>query len=497
MVPGIRRLRWSLAALFEAARDFARAAEDRRLAAERAAQLFASQEAVVLARRGLALLQSVPDSRERQHGELALLVSLGNALIATRGYAADEVLDTYTRAHELCRQVGETPHLSAVLYGFAALYRARQTSDRTALRQGSADIDRTPAGSGGRRRSSHGGWPLLAMGRLEEACTHFEAVRAIFEPALHRPLAYSHGQEPGMSSRICLAITLWLLGEADEAQRCRDESLELGRQTAHANSQCYSRYFAAMYDQLRGDRAAARANVEALLKLAEDQGLALWLGWSAVLRGWTVAADGDLATGAAEMRRGIDAAHATGAALCHTYHLGLLAGHAPPCRTIRRSARHAGRGRSPRAGERGTILGIRSRCACAARWRCSAADLEGAAEYLGPCGRDRSTSGRGRWSGVARARGSEDCRSCSGARESQRSRAFEPQTLELGSSDLWFQWRPISWGRVMKRLLVVIVTVVSLAGAPLATRTHAEPQSGGVLWRRAPSGCRRWTMRMR
>ena len=44
-----------------------------------------------------------------------------------------------------------------------------------------------------------------------------------------------------------------------------------------------------------------------------------------MLRGWTVAADGDLATGAAEMRRGIDAVHALGAALCHTYHLGLLA----------------------------------------------------------------------------------------------------------------------------------------------------------------------------
>ena len=253
-----------LAALFEAARDFARAAESCRLAAERAAQLFASQEAVVLARRGVALLQSVPDSRERQDRELALLVSLGNALIATRGYAADEVLDTYTRAHELCRQVGETPHLSAVLYGFAALYLVRGNHP-TALRYGRellalTERQQDPAVVVGHRLV---GWPLLAMGRLEEASTHFEAVRAIYEPALHRPLAYSHGQEPGMSSRICLAITLWLLGEGDEAQRCRDESLELGRQTAHANSQCYSLHFATMYDQLRGDRAAARANAEA------------------------------------------------------------------------------------------------------------------------------------------------------------------------------------------------------------------------------------------
>ena len=111
----------------------------------------------------------------------------------------------------------------------------------------------------------------------------------------------------------------------DEAQQCRDESLELGRQSAHANSQCYSLHFAAMYDQLRGDRAAARANAEAALKLAEDQGLALWLAWSPVLRGWAVAADGDLAAGATEMRRGIEAKHALGAALFDTYDLGLLA----------------------------------------------------------------------------------------------------------------------------------------------------------------------------
>ncbi len=78
----------------------------------------------MLARRGVALLQSCRTAASGRTRARAA-VSLGNALIATRGYAADEVLDTYTRAHELCQQVGETPHLSAVLYGFAALYLVR------------------------------------------------------------------------------------------------------------------------------------------------------------------------------------------------------------------------------------------------------------------------------------------------------------------------------------------------------------------------------------
>ena len=87
------------------------------------------------------------------------------------------MLDTYTRAHELCRQVGDTLHLSAVLYGFAALYLVRGKHP-TALPYGRELLTLTqrqqdPAVVVGHRMV---GWPLLAMGRLEEARTHFEGV---------------------------------------------------------------------------------------------------------------------------------------------------------------------------------------------------------------------------------------------------------------------------------------------------------------------------------
>jgi hypothetical protein len=54
-----------LALLWEAAREFARAAACFLQAAQNAARLFADQEAVVLARRGLKLLEALPDSAER------------------------------------------------------------------------------------------------------------------------------------------------------------------------------------------------------------------------------------------------------------------------------------------------------------------------------------------------------------------------------------------------------------------------------------------------
>jgi hypothetical protein len=65
-----------LAILFEAARDPERAADYYRVAAENAARIFAHHEAVELARRGLALLETLPDTPERACCELPLHVPL-------------------------------------------------------------------------------------------------------------------------------------------------------------------------------------------------------------------------------------------------------------------------------------------------------------------------------------------------------------------------------------------------------------------------------------
>ena len=83
---------------------------------------------MVLARRGLTLLEALPGGRfcrDRTEHELTLRLVLGNALIATKGYTADEVEHTYSRARDLCQQLGETPHMPAVLYGFSAFYLVR------------------------------------------------------------------------------------------------------------------------------------------------------------------------------------------------------------------------------------------------------------------------------------------------------------------------------------------------------------------------------------
>ncbi len=71
------------------------------------------------------MLKTLPDTPERTQQELTLQLALGAALMATKGYAAPEVEKVYTRARELCQQIGETPQLFPVLCGLWAFYSVR------------------------------------------------------------------------------------------------------------------------------------------------------------------------------------------------------------------------------------------------------------------------------------------------------------------------------------------------------------------------------------
>src|SRR5262249_58072568 len=75
---------------------------------------------------GLELLKALPDCPERVEQELNLRLTLGSALTATQGYAGPEVGETYLRARELCRELGEAPpQLFAVLHGLYRFYHVR------------------------------------------------------------------------------------------------------------------------------------------------------------------------------------------------------------------------------------------------------------------------------------------------------------------------------------------------------------------------------------
>jgi predicted ATPase len=76
----------------------------------------------------LELLKTLPDTPERTQQELEFQTALGNVLVATKGFAAPEVGQTYSRARELCQKIGETPQLFPTLHGLHRFYQTRGES---------------------------------------------------------------------------------------------------------------------------------------------------------------------------------------------------------------------------------------------------------------------------------------------------------------------------------------------------------------------------------
>ncbi|MCI0380815.1 MAG: protein kinase [Gemmataceae bacterium] len=314
-----------LGCLYEVGRDFEQAARQFWLAAQNAARVFAHREAIVLARRGLRLLESMPASPERNALELTLQTMLGLQLQVIQGFAAPEAKQAYTRAHDLCQQAGTMPQFP-VLWGLwlfskvrSELPRAQEMAEKLltlAWQQSEPDL----------ALQAHQalGVTALCRGVPAAALRHVEQATALYDPRRHRTHSFQFGQDPGVICKAFGAVALWLLGYPDQAEQQSEEAIRMSRALS-PSSQAVAWYFAAMLHQLRRDGPRARVQAEALCAIAIEHGFSFWLAGGTVLRGWALAVCGEAETGLETLRRGLREWLGTDSVTYHTYYLGLLA----------------------------------------------------------------------------------------------------------------------------------------------------------------------------
>lgn len=316
-----------LALLWEAARDFPRAADCLLLAAQNAVRLFANQEAVGLARRGLKLLEALPDTPEYARRELALQITLGPPLIATEGWTAPEVERTYTRAQALCGRVGETPQLFPALWGLRFFYNTR-LDIQTALNLGKQllSLARGAQDPGLLLQAHHALGPTcLNIGAWDSARTHFEQSIALYDLPKHRAHAFLYGgHDPCVCCLSQSAWCLWMLGYPEQALRRSQQALALAQELSHPTSLAHARLLVGQFHQFRRDGPRTLEQAEAVHGLAAEQGLPFYLAGGTVLRGWALAERGQREEGLAEIRQGL-AALATSAHFFRMCYQALLA----------------------------------------------------------------------------------------------------------------------------------------------------------------------------
>jgi predicted ATPase len=173
-------------------------------AAQQALQRSAHVEAINHLTKGLELLTTLPDTPGRAQQELDLQLALGPALMATKGFAAPEVEQTYARARALCAQVGDTPQLFPTLGGLCRFYQTRGALPTA--RELGEQLYRLAqrAAAPPPRLEAHDalGTILFFLGEYAAARMHLEQGIALADPTAQRALALRLGVAPGVR---CLA----------------------------------------------------------------------------------------------------------------------------------------------------------------------------------------------------------------------------------------------------------------------------------------------------
>jgi adenylate cyclase len=163
------------------------------------------------------------------------------------------------------------------------------------------------------------------LGALPAARMHLEEGIARYTTDQHHAPVFRIGQDPGVACRTFAALTLWLLGYPAQALTRLHDALALAHELAHPFSLAFARCRAAHVYQLRRDVLAVQEHAEAAVALATERGFPHWAAGGTSWRGWALAMQGQGEAGMAQVRQGIAARRATGAALFVPYYCTLLA----------------------------------------------------------------------------------------------------------------------------------------------------------------------------
>ncbi len=315
-----------LALLWEAAREYARAADYFLQAARNAALVNAHREAVQLARRGLEALLRLPETPERNSRELALQLTLGLSLQGVMGWAAPETGATFNRARQLCGQVSDVPMLFAALFG-VAFYHLMRAEYETAQGLGVqvsqlAEQSQDPVLLVG--GSVLGGTVHYWRGELVSARQQLERALTLDRREYHEAYISVFNENLGNNARRMHSFSLWALGYPDRALARARESVTLAGHTAHPLSLAGAHLTAGAVSFFLRDWPSSQRQFEKVFTFAEEYALGEGINYATSFNALILAYQEPTEAAIVRAKQEIESLRSKGAILAMTWYLAMM-----------------------------------------------------------------------------------------------------------------------------------------------------------------------------
>ena len=301
-----------------AARLTERAIEYLQKAGEHAIQRSANVEAISHLQRALELFQTLPDRQGHAREVLELVVLLGQAMIAARGYAAAETKEVLLRAKGLIDESTDPAKKFSILYGIWACHYVG----------GEGRLQLDAALDFVREAERHGdtaalclsyrtlGTTYFTMGEFVAGRQHLERALSFFNPDQHSGHRYQYGQDIGASVLCYLCWALWHLGYVEQASEVAAQAVRHADEVAHPHTQVYTICHAlGLLDIFRRRSDETSTYAGRVVSLCEEHGFPQWAAAGRILKGWAAISQDEAERGLELLRDGVAAWRNTGARL--------------------------------------------------------------------------------------------------------------------------------------------------------------------------------------
>src|SRR5499427_4452620 len=278
-------------------------------------------EAAEQLRRALDQIATLPSTPVLRGEQITPQIALVNALMHVKGYAAPEPKAAVEQARQFIERaeaLGEPPEdpllLFSALYGvWAASYVAfngdvtrELASQFLAIAEKQQQI--VPLMIGHRLT----GTSLMLTGDIPKGRAHYNQAFALYDPAKHRPLATRFGQDVGVSIFVYRALAHWMLGYPETALADADHALEDAREGGHAGTLMYAQLHTSFTNTLCAKYAAAVAESDEVVRLADEKNAAIWKALATMQKGCVLALSGKAPEGIKMITSGITTYKSTG-----------------------------------------------------------------------------------------------------------------------------------------------------------------------------------------
>ncbi len=247
-------------------------------AGKRSAGRSADAEAVAQLRRGIHILEKLPETPERIQQNLAMHMDLTGPLIAIGGYGSAEMEQNTQRSLDLAEQAGETDRIFPVLYG-RFVFQLHTGLVAPAMQQAEEFLELAQR-VGQHETIVQGqrivGFANLIAGRPDIANQHLTEAADYSAPETGGSMPFVYGQDIDAAAKVLAAWSRLHCGFPEQAIALFDQALERARHLNHANTLGVVLFHGGnMFVSLRLEERVRQTLVD-LRSLNEKHDLSLW-----------------------------------------------------------------------------------------------------------------------------------------------------------------------------------------------------------------------------